>query len=785
MLVKPPGVAIASGSRTFRRLLQKSAKFTQSSNPPAFDNPMPSQPPCRRSLPWRHPATLASCLPTVLIGLAGINPFITAPAGVLAAGVLTARVLAAGVLAAGPPPAQNTADPAADLAGDRAADGNQPLFPSGWPHWRGPHRNGHTSEQSGYVGNPWPGKELWRTAVGEGGTSPLVVAGKVYVLGYRNGQDTLHCLSAEDGRTLWQQSYRCPQHGRRATGDQGLYSGPTATPEFDPQTKLLYTLSCDGDLNCWDTTNQGKKVWGLNLYDRYQVPRRPRIGRRGLRDYGYTVSPLIFGKQLLVEVGAAEALVIALDKKTGQQLWKSQAAGPAGHHGGMVLLTVGRKPALATLTINRLVVLWLAGPDRGQTVGVFPWATEFGNNIASPVGTSDRLLITSGYNKQAMVCLQVTSGGIEQVWKTNVFSKICSPVIHQGRAYWASRQMHAVDLKTGQLLWATGQTGDAGSCLVTADDKLICWVGRGRLLLVDLSDQKRDTYQLLASQDTGLKADVWPHVVLSHQRLFLKDRRGNLLCLSCQRVQPSLPKHPISLPKARFSKERLALAPAAALLFWDQQMGEKVGGALAKKAAAGNTPDSAAGGWQLEAQDRQVFQKGGALDLRGRIVRFRGAEKSLTESCRKSNQLTLEAVVVADNARQNGPARIVSFSTDPYRRNFTLGQEGRHYILRLRTTKTGENGRNPEIRLGRVRLGQRQHILVTYRPGQLVAYLDGEQVLNTDVIQGDFSTWTVQTLVVGDEVSGGRDWAGTLQRLALSNRFVTEPMQKKGPSEDD
>jgi hypothetical protein len=42
--------------------------------------------------------------------------------------------------------------------------------------------------------------------------------------------------------------------------------------------------------------------------------------------------------------------------------------------------------------------------------------------------------------------------------------------------------------------------------------------------------------------------------------------------------------------------------------------------------------------------------------------------------------------------RQTGPARIITYSADPYSRNFTLGQEGRRLAFRVRTWASGPNG---------------------------------------------------------------------------------------------
>jgi len=236
-----------------------------------------------------------------------------------------------------------------------------------WPHWRGAGRNGVVVEDSGWDRGAWPlGKPAWTRDVGQGSTSPLVVGGKLYTLGSTGAADRVVCLDAATGKTLWTQMYRCPLYGRRSMGDKGMYSGPSATPEIDTATGYLYTLSTDGDLNCWDTAAKGRRVWGLNLYDRYSVPRRARVGRSGQRDYGYTCAPLVWKDWLIVEVGAEEAAVIAFDNRTGREVWRSQARDSAGHaaaHGRRRALPGGHELLRPLSAAAR----WRTGrPDRGH-----------------------------------------------------------------------------------------------------------------------------------------------------------------------------------------------------------------------------------------------------------------------------------------------------------------------------------------------------------------------------------------------------------------------------------
>ena len=138
---------------------------------------------------------------------------------------------------------------------------SKPASAEDWPFWRGANRNDVPGEDSRWDQQGWPPKDAsWNVKVGEGASAPVVAGGTLFTLGWADGTDTVMCLDASSGKHLWEQSYSCPQYGRRSEGDKGLYSGPSASPAYDRETGLLYTLSTDGDLNCWDTKQNGQRV---------------------------------------------------------------------------------------------------------------------------------------------------------------------------------------------------------------------------------------------------------------------------------------------------------------------------------------------------------------------------------------------------------------------------------------------------------------------------------------------------------------------------------------------
>jgi hypothetical protein len=140
-----------------------------------------------------------------------------------------------------------------------------------WNQWHGPDRNGTTPESSGWP-HGWPPKEVWRTNCGAGVSAPIIVKDRVYTMGWKEGEDCVYCLDAtgESGkpRAIWAKSYTCPPYSKKGTRFPNSYKSPLATPAMDTSTGYLYTLSCDGDLRCWEAYNPsepGKLKWALTF----------------------------------------------------------------------------------------------------------------------------------------------------------------------------------------------------------------------------------------------------------------------------------------------------------------------------------------------------------------------------------------------------------------------------------------------------------------------------------------------------------------------------------------
>lgn len=315
-----------------------------------------------------------------------------------------------------------------------------------WPQWRGPNRDGITTEQSGR----WPPRKLWSKTVANGDSSPIIAAGKIYLTGEDGGKTRVYCLDAETGAQLWSDVTPGGRYGRFSVGDKENYWGPLSTPACDG--RLLFTLSVDGDLQCWNAST-GAKVWGFNLYDRYCMGRRENIGP-DLRDYGYTSGPALHGESIVVGVGGERGCVMAFRKSDGAAIagWGS---GQWGHTGGPAT-----PDGSIYMTLRHLII----------GARAIPWQTNFGCNIPTPGVSQHYVVATSDYNINRTTCFDKNG---KEIWSVNRCERVSSPVVHEqaGNVYLAGVGIR-LSLADGKTKWSFGGCSNVA---VTGDGKLIAF----------------------------------------------------------------------------------------------------------------------------------------------------------------------------------------------------------------------------------------------------------------------------------------------------------------------
>ena len=153
--------------------------------------------------------------------------------------------------------------------------------------------------------------------------------------------------------------------------------------------------------------------------------------------------------------------------------------------------------------------------------------------------------------------------------------------------------------------------------------------------------------------------------------------------------------------------------------------------------------------------------------------------KKLHDFIRATGEYSIEGWIVPANVTQEGPARIISYSAGTTERNFTLGQTLYNYDFLNRSTATDANG-DPALSTDDADEDLQatlQHVVATYDP------VNGRRIYVNGVFTDDIDPAAGGTLidwqdnfafVLGNEVSGDRQWQGKLRLVAIHNRALTQ-----------
>ncbi|MCG8460615.1 MAG: PKD domain-containing protein [Holophagales bacterium] len=182
----------------------------------------------------------------------------------------------------------------------------------------------------------------------------------------------------------------------------------------------------------------------------------------------------------------------------------------------------------------------------------------------------------------------------------------------------------------------------------------------------------------------------------------------------------------------------------------------------------------------LEPVGRAFVDRHGAVVLSGGVYQADLATMDrLYHGSRATNELSLEMVLTPESSPE-APGALFGFAAGS-RRNLTLTQEEDRLKLRLHTASAGPRGPLPAIDLGPAEVGVSQHLALTYTPGHLRAYLNGEPTVESREMKSGFFHWQRTFLRLGGEgppQGAGADavhwpWRGRLEGVAIYDRVLS------------
>jgi outer membrane protein assembly factor BamB len=406
-----------------------------------------------------------------------------------------------------------------------------------WPQWRGPNRDG-VYRETGIVDQlPREPNIVWETPIGLGYAGPAVVGQHVYVMdrqldqGAANpdnpfakpsiaGNERILCLDANNGKILWKHEYPCPYTISYAYG-------PRVTPTIVGD--LLYTVGAMGDCWCLEA-NTGKVVWSKNY---------PKDFGTEINTWGMAAHPLVDGDKVFLLV-AGDAGFVALDRRTGKEIWRALKMTDPGYAPPMIIEEGGTKQ----LIVWTPVALTSLDPQTGKTLWSQDFPLQNGLSISQPIfdSSSHLLFVTAFYQGPMMMKLSVRESNAELLWKGKSNSEIktdglhsimSTPLFGDGHVFGVCSygQLRCLNAQTGQRVWETFQATGEGrwwnAFLIAHEDKTIIANEQGELIFARLTPQRYEELSRMPLIEPTGKAQrrpiVWSHPAFAQKSVFARN----------------------------------------------------------------------------------------------------------------------------------------------------------------------------------------------------------------------------------------------------------------------
>ncbi|MEE8385412.1 MAG: PQQ-binding-like beta-propeller repeat protein, partial [Dehalococcoidia bacterium] len=398
-----------------------------------------------------------------------------------------------------------------------------------WPQWRGPNRDGKSSETGLLQEWPEAGPPLAWRAEGLGvGYSSLAVAGdRIYTMGDVGDDQYVIAVQRDGGKPVWKTAVGPAHKDKRG--------GPRSTPTLDGDQ--LYITTTDGDVVCLGTA-KGEVRWRRSLtkdFDGYLMK------AMGSYDWRFGESPLVDGNRVIVTPGHIEALMVALDRNTGEDLWRTRGGrlGPLGANGTAYSSAVISEAA-GTRQYVQLIGRGLISVDAetGRLLWGYNRVANDIANIATPIVHGDLVLSSSGYGTgTGLVKIVPGDEGLEAQEVYFLEADVVQNhhgglILHEGTVFTGTGHNKgfpiALDFMTGKVAWGPVRNEGKDSASITyADGRLYFRYRDGRMILMEASkDSHRERGSFLIPD---VEKESWSHPAIADGKMYLQ-KQDHLYC---------------------------------------------------------------------------------------------------------------------------------------------------------------------------------------------------------------------------------------------------------------
>ncbi|MCE9606974.1 MAG: PQQ-like beta-propeller repeat protein [Planctomycetia bacterium] len=395
-----------------------------------------------------------------------------------------------------------------------------------WPQWRGPTRD-DVWRETGLI-EKFAGEQVpirWRVPVGSGYSGPSVYQGRVYLTDriVEPAQiERVHCFDEASGKTIWSYTYDCPY------AKVGYQAGPRASVGCDEGR--VYALGTMGHLHCFDAA-KGTVLWKHELAPEYKID---------MPIWGITASPLVEGDLIIVQVGGEHACLVAFDKRTGVEKWKS--VDDRASYAAPIIVEQAGKRVVVCMTGDNVVGLDPATGGVYWTVPFPPKNMPIG--VSTPVVSGDRVFMTSFYDGSLLLKLNAETPTAEKLWlrvganekKTDALQSIIATPLFLGDYVYgvdSYGQLRCLEAKTGDRVWENITAVPPGRWSTihltqNVDGRTWMFNERGELIIAKLSPagyEELSRAKLLAPTSDQLPQRggvCWSHPAYANKRVFAR-----------------------------------------------------------------------------------------------------------------------------------------------------------------------------------------------------------------------------------------------------------------------
>lgn len=406
-----------------------------------------------------------------------------------------------------------------------------------WPQWRGPKRDGVWRERDILRRFPEDGlRRQWSVPIGPGYSGPVVADGYAYVTDRvvePEQKERVHCVDMINGKKLWTFEYPCQYV------NISYMAGPRACPIVDDSN--VYTLGTMGNLHCLNAIT-GDKIWSRDLRKDFRI-RMPH--------WGIAASPLIWRDYLILQIGGADgACVVALDKDSGEEVWRS--LNDQASYSSPIMIEQAGRPTVLVWTGDSVAAL---DPHDGDVRWRYPWAPKnMPIGVATPVVQGDRAFFTSFYDGSLMLRIDPREFRYEVLWQRMgrsendtdaLHSTISTPVFEGNYIYGIDSygEFRCLDATNGDRIWAdqtaTPKARWSTVHFVKHGSRYFLFNERGELIIAKLSPEgfhEIDRTQIIQPTRDQLSRRggvCWSHPAFADECIVARNDE-ELICISLE-----------------------------------------------------------------------------------------------------------------------------------------------------------------------------------------------------------------------------------------------------------